>query len=510
MAGWPILSLTTFLPLVGAVFVLLVRGEPDAVARNVRNIALWTTLATFVMSLFIWARFDPTTAAFQMEERVDWIPAFHISYHMAVDGISLFFVLLSTFLTPLCVLISWKKIKHRVKEYMFLFLVLETMMVGMFLALDFVLFYLFYEGVLLPMFIVIGVWGGPRRVHAAFKFFLYTMVGSVFMLIALLTFYFDLGTFDVPTIIQQGHTLPRDTQIWLWLALLASFAVKIPMWPVHTWLPDAHVEAPTAASAMLAGVLLKMGGYGFLRFSIPMLPLATDYFTPLIYTLSVIALIYASLVAILIAFALEDVKKMVAYSSVAHMGFGTLGMFTATTQGVQGAIFVMVSHGMISFALFMCVGVIEERASTREIARFGGLVTSMPRYAFVLMVLMMASLGVPGTSGFVGEFLVLSGAFQVNTVVACFATTGLVLGAVYMLWMYRLVVFGKLVRADCRTFADLSAREIAILIPLVVAVLVMGVYPDLLNHATTATVANLIHNYQSALAAAGSVTVAVQ
>ncbi len=510
MAGWPILTLITFLPLVGAIFLMLVRGEPEEVKQNARNIALWTSTVTFVLSTFLWFGFDPSTAAFQFEERVAWIPTFNVNYHMGIDGISLFFVLLSTFLTPLAILVSWKKIKHRVREYMICFLLMETMIIGMFCSLDFLQFYLFYEAVLLPMFIIIGVWGGPRRIHATFKFFLYTMVGSVFMLIALLVFYFQLNTTDIPTIIERGHTLSRDMQIWLWLALLASFAVKIPMWPVHTWLPDAHVEAPTAASAMLAGVLLKMGGYGFLRFSIPMLPLATDYFTPLIYTLSVIALIYASLVAVLIAVALEDMKKLVAYSSVAHMGFGTLGMFTVTTQGMQGSIIVMVSHGMISFALFMCVGIMEERASSREIARFGGLVTNMPKYALALMIFMMASLGVPGTSGFVGEFLVLTGAFQINTVVASLAATSLVLGSVYMLWMYRLVVFGKLVRADCRSFADLSVREMAILAPLMAVVLWMGIYPDSFLHDTTASVANLIHNYQSALADAGGAIVAAR
>ncbi len=504
MAGWPILSLTTFLPLVGAAFILLIRGEPDVVARNARNVALWTSLITFVLSLFIWLNFDNTTAAFQMVERADWIPAFKINYHMGVDGISVLFVLLSTFLTPLCILASWESVKVRVKEYMIAFLVLETLMVGMFCALDFVLFYVFFEGVLIPMFLIIGVWGGARRVYAAFKFFLYTLLGSVLMLLAILAMYFVAGTTDLPTLMQTPF--PRSMQIWLWLALFASFAVKVPMWPVHTWLPDAHVEAPTAGSVILAGVLLKMGGYGFLRFSIPILPEASAYFTPLMYTLSVVAIIYTSLVAL----AQEDMKKLIAYSSIAHMGFVTIGMFTLKQQGVEGSVFQMLSHGIVSGALFLCVGVVYDRLHTREIARYGGLVQNMPRYAVVFMLMMLASVGLPGTSGFVGEFLILIGAFQDNTWVALLATIGIILGAAYMLWLYRRVVFGKITRDDVKGMLDLSPREVAIFAPLVLVVLWMGIYPSSFLNVISVSVEALIQNYQTALTDGVGTSVAVR
>jgi NADH-quinone oxidoreductase subunit M len=504
MAGWPILSLTTFLPLVGAAFILLIRGEPDVVARNARSVALWTSLITFVLSLFIWMNFDNTTAAFQMVERADWIPAFKINYHMGVDGISVLFVLLSTFLTPLCILASWESVKVRVKEYMIAFLVLETLMVGMFCALDFMLFYVFFEGVLIPMFLIIGVWGGARRVYAAFKFFLYTLLGSVLMLLAILAMYFVAGTTDVPTLMQTPF--PRSMQIWLWLALFASFAVKVPMWPVHTWLPDAHVEAPTAGSVILAGVLLKMGGYGFLRFSIPILPEASAYFTPLMYTLSVVAIIYTSLVAL----AQEDMKKLIAYSSIAHMGFVTIGMFSLKQQGVEGSVFQMLSHGIVSGALFLCVGVVYDRLHTREIARYGGLVQNMPRYAVVFMLMMLASVGLPGTSGFVGEFLILVGVFQDNTWVALLATIGIILGAAYMLWLYRRVVFGKITREDVKGMLDLSPREIAIFAPLVVVVLWMGIYPASFLNVISVSVEALIQNYQTALTDGVGTSVAVR
>jgi NADH-quinone oxidoreductase subunit M len=504
MTGWPILSITTFVPLVGALFVLLIRGEPDVVARNARSVALWTSLITFVVSLFVWINFDPSVASFQMEERADWIPAFNINYHMGVDGISVLFVILSTFLTPLCILSSYGAVNTRVKEYMIAFLVLETLMVGMFCALDMVLFYVFFEGVLIPMFLIIGVWGGARRIYAAFKFFLYTLLGSVLMLLAILAMYFVAGTTDVPTLMTTDF--PRSMQMWLWLAFFASFAVKVPMWPVHTWLPDAHVEAPTAGSVILAGVLLKMGGYGFLRFSIPMFPEATEYFTPLVYTLSVVAIIYTSLVAL----AQEDMKKLIAYSSVAHMGFVTIGMFTLNTQGVEGSIFQMLSHGIVSGALFLCVGVVYDRLHTREIARYGGVVNNMPKYALVFMIMMLASVGLPGTSGFVGEFLILLGAFQDNTWVAMLATTGIILGAAYMLWLYRRVVFGRITRDDVRAMVDLEPREIAIFAPLILVVLWMGIYPNSFLHVTSASVQNLIQNYQTALADAPGVRVAAK
>jgi NADH-quinone oxidoreductase subunit M len=493
MESFPILSLTAFLPLVGVLFILLVRGDEETVARNARWAALWTSLATFVISLLLWINFDPTTAEFQFVEKVDWLPAFNISYHMGIDGISLFFVILSTFLTPICVLASWKAVTVRVKEYMIAFLVLETFMVGTFAALDFVLFYIFFEAVLIPMFIIIGVWGGPRRVYSAFKFFLYTLAGSVLLLAALLALYFEAGTTDIPTLI--AFDVPAQMQTWLWLAFFASFAVKMPMWPVHTWLPDAHVEAPTAGSVILAGVLLKMGGYGFLRFSLPMLPIASEQFVPLVYTLSVIAIIYTSLVAL----AQEDMKKLIAYSSVAHMGFVTIGIFTATQQGIDGALFQMLSHGVISAALFLCVGVVYDREHSREIAHYGGLVERMPKFAFVFMVFMLGSVGLPGTSGFIGEFLILVGAFQDNTWVAFLAATGVILGAAYMLYLYRRVIFGKLEKEHLRNILDLEPREVAIFAPLVVLVIWMGVWPDPFLSLFDASVSNLLQNYQAAL-----------
>jgi NADH-quinone oxidoreductase subunit M len=404
----------------------------------------------------------------------------------------------------LCILSSYGAVNTRVKEYMIAFLVLETLMVGMFCALDMVLFYVFFEGVLIPMFLIIGVWGGARRIYAAFKFFLYTLLGSVLMLLAILAMYFVAGTTDVPTLMTTDF--PHSMQMWLWLAFFASFAVKVPMWPVHTWLPDAHVEAPTAGSVILAGVLLKMGGYGFLRFSIPMFPEATEYFTPLVYTLSVVAIIYTSLVAL----AQEDMKKLIAYSSVAHMGFVTIGMFTLNTQGVEGSIFQMLSHGIVSGALFLCVGVVYDRLHTREIARYGGVVNNMPKYALVFMIMMLASVGLPGTSGFVGEFLILLGAFQDNTWVAMLATTGIILGAAYMLWLYRRVVFGRITRDDVRAMVDLEPREIAIFAPLILVVLWMGIYPNSFLHVTSASVQNLIQNYQTALADAPGVRVAAK
>jgi NADH-quinone oxidoreductase subunit M len=493
MDSFPILSLVTFLPLIGVLFILAARGTEEQVARNARWGALWTSLATFVISLLLWLNFDLTTSDFQFVEKVAWLPDFDIFYHLGIDGISLFFVILSTFLTPICVLASWRAITVRVKEYMIAFLVLETFMIGTFVALDFLVFYIFFEAVLIPMFIIIGVWGGPRRVYSAFKFFLYTLAGSVLLLAALLALYFEAGTTDIPTL--MAFDVPAELQTWLWLAFFASFAVKMPMWPVHTWLPDAHVEAPTAGSVILAGVLLKMGGYGFLRFSLPILPLASEQFVPLIYTLSVIAIIYTSLVAL----AQEDMKKLIAYSSVAHMGFVTIGIFTATQQGIDGAIFQMLSHGILSAALFLCVGVVYDREHSREIAHYGGLVERMPKFAFVFMVFMLGSIGLPGTSGFVGEFLILLGVFQDNTWVAFFAATGVILGAAYMLYLYRRVIFGKLEKEYLKKIMDLEPREIAIFAPLVALVLWMGIWPDPFLSVFDASVSNLLQNYQSAL-----------
>jgi NADH-quinone oxidoreductase subunit M len=493
-ASWPILSLVTFLPLVGAGFILFVRGDEETVARNARWVALWTTLATFLLSLTLWFGFERGTAAFQFVEYAPWFPGTGIAYHLGVDGISVLFVLLSTFLMPICVLASWEAIEHRVKEYMIAFLVLETMMVGMFCALDMVLFYIFFEAVLIPMFLIIGIWGGGRRVYAAFKFFLYTLAGSVLMLVALLYIAGTAGTTDITRL--MGYGFSRQAQTWLWLAFFASFAVKVPMWPVHTWLPDAHVEAPTAGSVILAGVLLKMGAYGFLRFSLPMMPEASAAFTPLVYTLSIIAVVYTSLVALV----QEDMKKLIAYSSVAHMGFVTLGIFTGTRQGIDGALFQMLSHGIVSGALFLCVGVVYDRLHTREIARYGGLVERMPRYAAVFMLFAMASVGLPGTSGFVGEFLVLAGTFQVDTWAAALAALGVILGAAYMLHLYRRVIFGALSREDLRRMADLSRREIAVFAPLILVVLWMGIQPKPVLDVFAASVDQLVARYQQAQA----------
>ncbi|NBP48467.1 MAG: NADH-quinone oxidoreductase subunit M, partial [Alphaproteobacteria bacterium] len=426
---------------------------------------------TFLVSLPVLIGFDSTVTGYQFEEKAVWLAGTGIGYHMGVDGISMPFVLLSTFLTPLAILASWQAITVRVREYMIAFLVLETMMVGMFVSLDMLMFYLFFEAVLIPMFLIIGIWGGPRRVYAAFKFFLYTLLGSVLMLVCMLAMYIDAGTTDIPAL--AGHRFADTMQTWLFLGFLASFAVKVPMWPVHTWLPDAHVEAPTAGSMILAGVLLKMGGYGFLRFSLPMFPMASEYFAPLIFTLSIIAVIYTSLVAL----AQSDMKKMIAYSSVAHMGFVTVGIFTLTEQGIAGAMFQMISHGLVSAALFFCVGVVYDRLHTRDISAYGGVATVMPRYAVFFMFMMLASVGLPGTSGFVGEMLVLVGAWHASSWVAFFTATGLVLGATYMLWLYRRVMFGAIVNDAVKTMEPMQMREFTIFLPLSFLVLLFGVYP---------------------------------
>jgi NADH-quinone oxidoreductase subunit M len=496
--GFPLLTLTTFLPLLGALWIFVLRGTPDIVARNARWIALWTSLVTLALSIVIWIGFDAASPEFQFVEEAEWLPSFNITYRMGVDGISLFFVLLSTFLTVLCVIASWEPIQSRVREYMMAFLVLETLMVGMFCALDLIVFYMFFEGVLLPMFLIIGIWGGPRRVYAAFKFFLYTLLGSVLMLLAILAIYFQTGTTDIPT--AMAFDFPHTMQKWMWFAFFASFAVKVPMWPVHTWLPDAHVEAPTAGSVILAGVLLKMGGYGFLRFSLPMFPLATHDFTPLIFTLSIVAIIYTSLVAL----AQDDMKKLIAYSSVAHMGIVTLGIFTITTEGLQGAVLQMLSHGLVSSALFLVVGVVYDRLHTREIARYGGLADNMPKYAFCFMVFTLASVGLPGTSGFVGEFLVLIGTFQMQagSFWAFLATIGTILSVAYMLYLYRRVIFGTIVREDVKAMLDLSPREALVFAPLILLVLWMGVYPSSFLKPMQPSVANLIERVESANKAA--------
>jgi NADH-quinone oxidoreductase subunit M len=495
-AGFPILSLVTFLPLAGAFIILMVRGDEAVVARNARWTALWTSLITFALSLILWFRFDPSTADFQFVERAEWLPDFGVNYHMGVDGISVLFVLLSTLLTPICILASWDSVQSRVREYMVAFLVLESMMVGMFCALDFVVFYIFFEAVLIPMFLIIGVWGGARRVYAAFKFFLYTLAGSLLMLLAILAVWYHAGTTDIPTL--MATAFPPAMQFWLFLAFFVSFAVKVPMWPVHTWLPDAHVEAPTAGSVILAGVLLKMGAYGFIRFSLPMLPQASADFAPLIFALSVVAVVYTSLVAL----AQEDMKKLIAYSSVAHMGIVTLGIFTFTQQGLSGALFTMLSHGIVSGALFLCVGVLYDRVHSREIARYGGVAKIMPAYALIFMLFTMASVALPGTAGFPGELLVIVGAFKVNPWVALGAAMGMILGAAYMLYLYRRVAFGRITRDDLRGLLDLGPREYAVFAPLILLTLWMGVYPSSFLDFFEASVANLIARHEAALGAA--------
>ncbi|CAN7492831.1 NADH-quinone oxidoreductase subunit M [Mesorhizobium sp. LjNodule214] len=495
MTAVPILSLVTFLPLVGVLLILFINDDSENARRNIRAIALWTTSITFIVSLFIWTGFDNSQAGFQFVEKFAWLDS-GISYHLGVDGISMLFVILTTFLMPLCILASWESIEKRVKAYMIAFLLLETLMIGVFCALDIVLFYVFFEAGLIPMFIIIGVWGGKRRVYASFKFFLYTLAGSVLMLLAIMAMFFQSGTTDIPTLLT--HQFPASMQTWLWLAFFASFAVKMPMWPVHTWLPDAHVEAPTAGSVILAAILLKMGGYGFLRFSLPMFPLASEMFAPLVFTLSVVAIIYTSLVALM----QEDMKKLIAYSSVAHMGFVTMGIFAMNQEGVQGAIFQMLSHGLVSGALFLCVGVIYDRMHTRDIDAYGGLVNNMPKYATVFMVFTMANVGLPGTSGFVGEFLTMLGVFRVNTWVAFFAATGVVLSAAYALWLYRRVIFGALTKESLKGLLDLSPREKAIIYPLVVLVIFFGVYPAPVFDATAESVKALVTNVTASIGSA--------
>ena len=492
IANGYLLSLVTFLPLVGA---LIIASQNEKAVGNIRLIALYTTTITFGLSLLIWWNFDKSTAAFQFVEEAKWLGP--IKYKMGVDGISMLFVILTTFLMPLCILAAWDSVESRVKEYMIAFLVLETLMIGVFCALDIVLFYLFFEAGLIPMFLIIGVWGGKRRVYASFKFFLYTLLGSVLMLLAIMAMYWQAGTTDIPAL--MTHKFAKDMQWWLWLAFFASFAVKMPMWPVHTWLPDAHVEAPTGGSVILAAILLKMGGYGFLRFSLPMFPLASQELAPLIFSLSVIAIVYTSLVAL----AQEDVKKLIAYSSVAHMGFVTMGIFTFNAQGIDGAIFQMLSHGLVSAALFLCVGIVYDRMHTREISAYGGLVNRMPIYAVTFMIFTMANVGLPGTSGFVGEFLTLMGAFKANTWVAFIATTGVILSACYALYLYKRMIFGELEKPSLKAITDMNAREIVVMTPLVILTLLFGFYPAPLLSVTAVSVAKLVSGYETAIKTAG-------
>ena len=488
----PWLSIVTFTPLVGAFLILLlVRGSPEDVARNARWSALWTSGITFFISLFIWVNFDTSTHEFQFVENAPWMPEYRINYHMGVDGISMFFVLLSTLLTPICIGASWTAIQEKVKEYMVAFLVLETMMVGMFCALDFVAFYIFFEAVLIPMFLIIGIWGGPRRIYAAIKFYLYTLAGSVLFLIAIIIMGYTSGTFDIRELITYNFSY--QLQLLLWPALFASFAVKTPMWPFHTWLPDAHVEAPTAGSVILAGVLLKVGGYGFIRFSIPMLPNASEFYAPLVFVLGVIAIIYASLVALM----QTDMKKLIAYSSVAHMGYVTIGLFSFRQEGIDGAIIQMLSHGLVSAALFLCIGVLYDRMHTRMIADYGGIVTKMPKFALIFMIFTLASIGLPGTSGFVGEVLVLIAAYKVNGYLAFATGLGMVLGAAYMLWLYKRVVFGKLENINLNEISDLDKREFVIFIPIIIGVFWLGIYPESFSLEFRESVLNLINTFNN-------------
>ena len=491
MLSLPILSIIIFLPLVGVALLSLINSTTANGERNLKQTALWVVCLNFIVSIAMLINFDQSDPNFQFTENYFWLNS-GISYHLGVDGISILLIILTTFLMPFCILASFESIKISLKEYLIAFLILETLMIGVFCSLDLVLFYLFFEGGLIPMFLIIGIWGGERRVYATFKFFLFTLAGSVFMLLAIIAIYMETGTTDITYLLQ--FDLAPSLQYIFWLAFFASFAVKIPMWPVHTWLPDAHVEAPTAGSVILAGVLLKMAGYGFIRFSLGIFPIASSYFAPFIFTLSIIAIIYASLVALV----QTDMKKLIAYSSVAHMGFVTLGIFTFTLQGIEGAIIQMLSHGIISAALFLCVGVVYDRIHTREIDRYGGLVNRMPIYAFAFMIFIMGSIGLPGTSGFVGEFLVLLSIFSVNTYFAVFATSGVVLAAAYSLWLYRKVIFGSLIKDDLQDILDLSYREIIILFPLAFLTIFFGFYPqpliDIIEPSTIQLITNIAND----------------
>ena len=491
MIEWPLISVTIFLPLLGALIILLIK-EDDTTGANIKWAAFWTSLGTFILSCLIWIQFDNSVSGYQLVEKHSWFNDFNFNYHIGVDGISLFMIILSTFLTPFCILASWINIKKRIKEYMIAFLFLETVMIGMFSSIDILLFYIFFESVLIPMFLIIGIWGGERRIYASFKFFLYTLLGSVLMLIAIIFIYKHTKSMNIEEL--QGNFFSKNIQIYLWLAFFASFAVKIPMWPFHTWLPDAHVEAPTAGSVILAGVLLKMGGYGFIRFSIGILPEASYFFNPLIMCLSIIAIIYTSFVAL----AQTDVKKLIAYSSVAHMGMVTIGIFLVNHQGIEGAIIQMISHGVVSAALFLCVGVIYDRMHTRDINFYSGLVNKMPKYSLVFMIFTLASIGLPGTSGFVGEFLIILGAFKYSSTLALLTATGIILSAVYMLYLYKRIIFGTIINIKLKEILDLSVREKIILYPLIAVILILGFFPNIFLDPMRLSVDLIINNYEIA------------
>jgi len=487
--NFPILSAIIFIPLIGAFFIFVTKGVQKNVEKNSKYVAIFSSLTNFLLSIFLWYSFDTTTADFQFVEKKNWMEGF-INFQLGVDGISILFILLTTFIAPVCIFSAIHSIKFKIKEFLIAILVMETLMLGVFCSLDLVIFYLFFEGGLIPMFLIIGIWGGPKRVYSAFKFFLFTLLGSVLMLVAIISIYWITGTSDVIKLLDIR--IPTEYQYLLWLAFFSSFAVKLPMWPVHTWLPDAHVEAPTAGSVILAAILLKMAGYGFLRFSLGLFPVASDYFTPLIFTLSIMAIIYTSLVALM----QEDMKKLIAYSSVAHMGFVTLGIFSLTKQGLEGSIIQMISHGLISAALFLCVGVVYDRFHSRMISSYGGLVNIMPKYSLVFIIFVLAALGLPGTSGFVGEFLVLVGVLQKNILVAILASLGVILAAAYMLWLYKRVIFGKITNSEIKIMSDLNKTEIYIFSSLAFLILFFGVYPEPLFNTIDISVNNLIENYQ--------------
>jgi len=486
--NFPILSTIIFIPLLGAFFILLTKGSQKNIEKNSKYVAIFSSLANFFLSLFLWFSFDPLISDFQFIEKKIWIDGF-INFQLGIDGISILFILLTTFIAPICIFSGIHSIKFKIKEFLIAVLLMETLMLGVFCSLDLVIFYLFFEGGLIPMFLIIGIWGGPKRVYSAFKFFLFTLLGSVLMLIAIISIYWITGTTDVMELLNLR--IPQKFQYLLWLAFFSSFAVKLPMWPVHTWLPDAHVEAPTAGSVILAAILLKMAGYGFMRFSLGLFPVASDYFTPLIFALSIVAVIYTSLVALM----QDDMKKLIAYSSVAHMGFVTIGIFSITKQGLEGSIIQMISHGLVSAALFLCVGVVYDRYHSRMISSYGGLVNMMPKYAFVFMIFTLAALGLPGTSGFVGEFLILVGIFQKNVLVAILASLGVILAAAYMLWLYKRVIFGKITNSDLKVMKDLKRNEIYIFSSLVFLIIFFGFYPDPLLKTIDVSITNLINDY---------------
>tara|TARA_B100000965_G_scaffold143966_1_gene119911 strand:- start:2022 stop:3524 length:1503 start_codon:yes stop_codon:yes gene_type:complete len=487
--NFPILSFLILIPIIGALFILITKGKEKNVEKNSKHVAIFTSIANFFLSIFLWVLFDNTVSDFQFIEKRNWMDGF-ITFQLGIDGISILFILLTTFITPICIFSGIHSIKFKIKEFFIAILLMEALMIGVFCSLDLVVFYLFFEGGLIPMFLIIGIWGGPKRVYSAFKFFLFTLLGSVLMLVAVISIYWITGTTDVIKLLDIK--ILEKYQYLLWLAFFSSFAVKMPMWPFHTWLPDAHVEAPTAGSVILAAILLKMAGYGFIRFSLGIFPVASDFFTPLVFILSIIAIIYTSLVALM----QEDMKKLIAYSSVAHMGFVTIGIFSLTKQGLEGSIIQMISHGLISAALFLCVGVVYDRFHSRMISSYGGLVSIMPKYAFVFMIFTLAALGLPGTSGFVGEFLVLIGVFKKSKLIAVLASSGVILAAAYMLWLYRRVIFGRITNVDLKKMTDLNNLELYIFASLVFLILFFGFYPEPLLNTISASIDNLINNYE--------------